>query len=968
MLDKLIKKMTIKEKAEQMNVLGYDFKGDFSIDQENNERLHISPIRAIDGPRGIHLLADKSFAFPVPLLVSATFNKKISYDIYEEIANQMKYYNLTQLYAPGLNLITDPRCGRNAEYYSEDPFLTGEMGIWAVKALEDNNIMATIKHFAVNNFETGRFKNDIKVPLRPFNELYLYAFEKTVKFGNPGSVMISYNLVNGLFPSGNPILLSYLLKWQFKGIVVSDWGANMESTDKAIWSGTHLDMPGWRYYSEEKIKKVLDEKLITMERLNQTILEILESKQKYGLVNNDNNGKINNKNKVYDFENAKKISRAASGQGMVLLENKESFLPLSKKNVKSIAVVGPFGNTEDIIGNNGSSTVYPNSMVTPYQALKNELPGASIDYIKGYDYISYKDAVMKRDIEFESTYYSKNDFLGKIIKKVKTNNLNIELFSSTVSKKEVDTNKDIVFSGNKGIMLTVIHKEIIEKGVSIDFKIMLQDQFIDDKDIFLALTGDKFSLTFSKSMVKFLTLVGIRKKEISLKTQNWIEGCIQINDSELNVYIGKNKILSGKTEKNQEDIMIFVGGSKDSEKGVRCKVEKLTISKLGENNNFEKHIFDIKRDEIANSDKMVILENSDSETCFSACYKGKFKANNTGKYMFYVKGQDGVRMFLDGKKYIDQWGENNIYGQKHFVWISMKKGMEYEIKVEYNALRKNGFLSFSYLEPPNMKDFRKTAMMCQNKDVVLFFSGIKSELFQGESNDMDTFILPGWQDQLINEILKINPNIVVLNASAGGIQMKEWKDKVKSVLQIWYPGQEAGNAICDILFGKISPSGKLPLTFPFDFEDLDKDYKNTDYSDSICSFGYRRYEKRNIKPMYPFGFGLSYTNFKISEVDVKVKEKGIVVDFNIQNTGKMDGSEVVQAYISYVESSIERPVKELKGFEKIHLDKDEIKKAIIFIPFQELMYYDEKLKKFNYEDIKYIVEVGRSADNIIFKK
>jgi beta-glucosidase len=198
--------------------------------------------------------------------------------------------------------------------------------------------------------------------------------------------------------------------------------------------------------------------------------------------------------------------------------------------------------------------------------------------------------------------------------------------------------------------------------------------------------------------------------------------------------------------------------------------------------------------------------------------------------------------------------------------------------------------------------------------------------------------------------------------------MERWIDKTDGILEIWFGGEETGNAAADVLLGNYNPSGKLPVTFPKRWEDCSafKTYKAEDsvtyYSDGIF-VGYRHFDKYNIEPLFPFGYGLSYTNFLYGNLKVN----GDAVSFDLKNTGTMEGTEVVQLYVKDLESSIERPEKELKAFKKVSLKPGEMTRINFSFIGKAVPFFDPSAKKWKSEPGKYEIMIGSSSRDIKLK-
>lgn len=262
-------------------------------------------------------------------------------------------------------------------------------------------------------------------------------------------------------------------------------------------------------------------------------------------------------------------------------------------------------------------------------------------------------------------------------------------------------------------------------------------------------------------------------------------------------------------------------------------------------------------------------------------------------------------------------------------------------------------------------------------DLVLFFGGLNKNKGQDcEDGDRQELNLPYNQDYLISEILKVNANIGIVLVSGNAVSMP-WISRVKAVMQTWYLGSEAGHAIADIISGDVNPSGKLPFSFPVKLTDnaahfyseisYPGDGKTQYYKDDIF-VGYRWHDTKNIKPLFSFGHGLSYTSFKLSDIKTNKKTYTVTDSINIKvkltNIGNMDGSEVVQVYIGKPESKVTRALKELKGFKKIFLRKSE--HSIINIPINvaSLSFYDASISNWNLEKGDYIIYIGNASNNI----
>lgn len=287
----------------------------------------------------------------------------------------------------------------------------------------------------------------------------------------------------------------------------------------------------------------------------------------------------------------------------------------------------------------------------------------------------------------------------------------------------------------------------------------------------------------------------------------------------------------------------------------------------------------------------------------------------------------------------------------------------------------------------NLKDDRSARQLieeavriAQSADYVIFIGGLNKSGHQDcEDTDRKGLELPYKQDKVIGALAKVNKNLIVVNISGNAVAMP-WISEVPAVIQAWYLGTEAGNAIASILVGDVNPSGKLPFTFPEKLEDVGAhqlgDYPGRQREDGIFDekynesifVGYRWTDKQKIRPLFPFGHGLSYTTFAYGKATVNKKvmkiDEQIVITVPITNTGKRIGSEIVQLYISDLKSSLPRPVKELKGFSKIQLAPGETQEVTFLIDKQALSFFNDSRHEWVAEPGKFEAQIAASATDI----
>ena len=266
-------------------------------------------------------------------------------------------------------------------------------------------------------------------------------------------------------------------------------------------------------------------------------------------------------------------------------------------------------------------------------------------------------------------------------------------------------------------------------------------------------------------------------------------------------------------------------------------------------------------------------------------------------------------------------------------------------------------------------EIKKALEVAKSLDVVVIFAGFdykdEGEAIIEIGGDRKFMTLKPEDITLIEEITKANPNVIVVMHSGGAIITESWREKVKSILMFWYGGMEGGTALGEIIFGDVNPSAKNPCTFPKSEDQLppfDREAKNTTYG---YYHGYRFIDKYGFEPRYPFGFGLSYTTFSYSNLRLDKNETEtsgqVQISVDVKNTGSMAGEEIVQLYIGYKNSSMDRPVKDLKGFGKVSLETDEIKTVSIKLDVKDLAYYDVESKSWIVEKLEYLVYIGPSS-------
>ena len=367
------------------------------------------------------------------------------------------------------------------------------------------------------------------------------------------------------------------------------------------------------------------------------------------------------------------------------------------------------------------------------------------------------------------------------------------------------------------------------------------------------------------------------------------------------------------------------------------------------------------------------------EQRFSLRASGTFTPDRSGTYTFSLVSAGLSRLLLDGQEVIDNW-TGQEQGNAYFGFgssevrshVELTADQRYELCVEYT--RGTSLLPAVRLGclPPLPTDAIERAVdLARNSDVALVFVGLGAE-WESEGFDRPDLDLVGAQNELIERVAAVNQNTVVVLNTGSPIAMP-WLERVAAVVQSWYPGQECGNAIADILFGDINPSGKLPQTWPARLEDSPAfvNYPGENgqvrYGEGIF-VGYRSYEKKQVAPLFPFGVGLSYTTFAYGGLRLSTEKldtgKTLEASLTVTNTGARAGQEVVQLYLHDVKAQVQRPLKELKAFAKVHLEPGESRIVIFSLEASALAFYDIVKRAWVAEAGECEILVGSSSQEI----
>ncbi len=359
---------------------------------------------------------------------------------------------------------------------------------------------------------------------------------------------------------------------------------------------------------------------------------------------------------------------------------------------------------------------------------------------------------------------------------------------------------------------------------------------------------------------------------------------------------------------------------------------------------------------------------------FSARWSGSLSVPASGTFTFTLVNTGVSRLTLDGKLLLEKatvYDGSSFQVSRTSTTIHLESAKSYPITVEFVKSPGDVFahlkLLFAYTPAPQEDDrLERAVSLAKESDLAIIYVG-NPEGYETEGNDRPNIDLPGRQNELIQAVAAANPNTIVVLHSGVPVSMP-WIDAVPALLQAYYPGLEGGHAVTRILTGDVNPSGKLTATYPMWLEDSPAFInfpggKTVNYGEGIF-VGYRYYEKRQVAPLFPFGFGLSYTRFELSDLQVSdhlSPGEPVHVSVAVKNTGPIMGKEVVQIYVADKESSLPRPPKELKSFKKVALEPGESKTLDFYLDQRAFSFYDPERKAWVVEPGQFDILAGCSS-------
>ncbi|HET7102713.1 MAG TPA: glycoside hydrolase family 3 C-terminal domain-containing protein, partial [Terracidiphilus sp.] len=698
-------------------------------------------------------------AYAGGVALAATWDRDFARELGAGLGRDARARNVNFLLGPGVDIARSPVNGRNFEYLSEDPYLNSEMVVPYIEGVQSQGVIATVKHFALNNQEYNRHNVDVEADERTMREIYLPAFEAAVTRGHVDAVMDSYNLINGEHATQNAFLNLKVLKGElgFKGVLMSDWVATYDGVAAAN-NGLDLEMPSPRFMNEETLLPAVKDGRVKESTIDDKVLRLLRVELRYGFTTRP---QWNPSYSTYSVAD-RKVALDGALESLTLLKNEGNLLPLNPAKIKTIAVIGPDA-WPAVAGGGGSSHATAFSPVSIVTGIGDLLgPNVHVLYTRGLPELSTFFGNTHWDGPVEQAVYPTSDFTGT---------------------PETST----------------------ENGIN-----------------------------------------------------SWT--------------LGRRR-----------------GGPPSAPRSIR--------------------------------------------------YTASFTAPHAGTYVVVaaLPGRDQLDVTINGVKWDMPPHADGVAPLS--TTVDLAAGQVARIVADYVPSSAGEHLSLGIqgeqdLISPEVKQFAAAA------DVVVVAVGFDATT-EGEGFDR-TFNLPWGQDALIDAAAAANPRAIVTLTAGGAVDTSRWLGKVPVLLDTWYPGQEGGTAVADVLFGKHDPEGRLPVSFDRAWRDNPsyKDYypipgadttlevhevghapvtltiPHVRYNDKLM-VGYRYWTTTGRQPLFPFGFGLSYTTFSFANLKVPASARSgvtVPVSFDVTNTGKVAGAEVAQLYVSDPSASVTRPERELKGF------------------------------------------------------
>jgi beta-glucosidase len=832
-VDAILAQMTTEEKADLATGELNNFYGFYNNPEE---RVGIPAQTMADGPVGVRIAnpdADRrATSMPSPTALAASFDPALVRTAGETLGNEAFHTGHNVLLAPSVDIARTPLWGRAFEGFGEDPLLSGVMGTEYIRGVQSNPVLATIKHFAVNDQETSRFTISSQVDDRTLHEIYTKPYEIAVRDAKPGAAMCSFNKINDVYACGNP-LMNTLLKGEYghRGFVMSDYNATPANTVQAANNGLDQEQPGDQGPDSAnfgaRLVQAVEDGDVPMSRLDDIVRRQLRPMIGLGLLENPV------RTDRFDEQAHGQVARRVAQEGTVLLKNQRGTLPLrTGRRLRSIAVIGPDADNASAKGGGSSTISRPTYEVGPLEGIRKRAgDGVDVRYAPGTDGVSEGD----------------------------------------------------LLPGPAPVPSTVLRP------------------------------------------------AGGAPGERGLHAQFW-----------------GNTGFQGDPGLELTDPNVNVNWGFQNFNGFNAASPKATSSQ-------------------------AVVGNNGLLGDLSARWTGKLIAPETADYRLGVTSRGAARVWLDGELLVENTSDTVT---SKGTSVRLRAGEPHSVRIEYSATRfsryQGGQVRFFWehdegVMAPAMRDAVAEAGAADAAVVV-----VRDYETEGGSRQADRpdLALPKEQEQLIRRVAQANPNTVVVVTTGGVTKTSTWEDGVPAILHAWYPGQEQGNAIADILFGDVNPSGKLPATVPADESQVPPiDLDQVAEHDEGVFVGYRGLQERGDAPSYPFGHGLSYSEFRYSRLRVddgarNAPQGDITVSFRLRNTSNRAGAEAAQVYVGRLPTrAVATPPRQLAGFEKVSLQPRERLRVTVTIPRRSLSYWDTGSQRWVTPAGRVPVYVGGSSED-----
>ena len=851
----LIEDMTLEEKIE---LVTGDLNFLFGFYSAAIERVGIPALGMADGPPGVRVNngavhEGKATALPAPIALAATWNPRLAERYGDVLGQETRASGHNVFLGPAVDIARVPIAGRNFESFGEDPLLNARIAAPEINAIQKHQVLACLKHFAVNNQEYERSSIDAQVDEKTLRELYLLPFEILVETTAIASLMGAFNRVNGTHACENPHLLKEILRedWGFKGWVMSDYGATHSTVPSAL-AGLDQEQPSGTYYAG-LLKTAVEQGDVPLETLNEMCRRIVRTLIGLGVM--DRPLEIS----AFDAEAHRDVALAVAEESVVLLKNEGALLPLDPARLGRVAVIGVDADNVGAAGG-GSGKVKPLHGVSLLEGIRQRLgEGVVVDFAQGCDPISAADLLPGAD-SIPSSFFR------------------AESGENHGLRTEFWTNTDFF-----GAPFAVR----IMPQVALNLGFFNFPGFGANSpkypDLPFELTG-RISARFSGR----LTVPQAGRYKLSVAVLGTVR--LWLDDELVLDFRYHGRARTGGAAGGS-------GGFGALALGDDVKVPTSTQAAA-----------------LAFGHGAAVVDLREMPAAAAAAVQ----AGSSGGGGSEAGPPDIVDLSLDldtrpGGHSIRIDYAADAPDQGHLTGAQIRLGWQAPREVHSHHV-------LEAVETARGADLAVVVVRC----------------YDSEHMDRPSMMLPNGQAELIRQVSAAARNTVVVAMAGGPVEVQSWDCDVKAILHGWYLGQEQGTALARIIFGDVNPSGKLPVTFPrSDDQGLlptARQYPGIDgqicYDEGVF-VGYRGFEARAIEPQFAFGFGLSYTTFAFSDLEVSRSAGIIQVACRVTNTGTRRGAETAQLYLGIPAPG--QPPKRLVDWKKVWLDPGQSERVVFVI-------------------------------------